>query len=127
MNIIAFPYYDNIAARVFTIMRFLERSRFDLTPRHEIQASMRTAWIESPDSPTGSTTLSKAIAQAKKDGLVVTEKGRRGGYKITDKGKELFYAEWAARKYINAAILQKKYRSLLWPEPPAAPALPLAA
>lgn len=127
MNTIAFPHYDKTAARIFTIMRCLERSRGDFTPRHEIRASLRIAWLESPDAPAGCENLRKALAKAKKDGLLVTERGACGGCRITESGKELFCAELAARKYMNASILRKEYRAYLWPQPPAAPALPLAA
>jgi len=127
MNIIAFPHYDDSAARIFTIMRSLERGRCDFIPRHEIKASLRMAWLESPDSSTGSKAFSKAIAMAKKEGLLVTERGAGGGCRITERGKELFFAELSARKYLNARILRQEYRAYLWPRPPAAPALPLAA
>ena len=127
MKLIAFPHYDHTAAHVFTIMRCLERSSGDFTPRHEIRASLRMAWLDSPDAPAGCENLRKALARAKKDGLLITERGAGGGCRITERGKELFYAEFAARKYVNASILRREYRTYLWPQPPAAPALPLAA
>jgi hypothetical protein len=127
MNIIAFPHYDDTAARIFTILRVLDRVRWEFTPREQIRASLRMAWHESPTSPPGVNTFAKAIKKAKKDGLLLTERGRGGGCRITERGRELFVLELTARKYLNARILRKEYRALLWPQPPAAPALPMAA
>ena len=128
MNIIAFPRYDDTAARIFTIMHSLERRSYDFTPREEIKRSLCMAWIDSPvksKSP-GSKAFSKAIKKANEDCLLVTERGPDGGYQITEKGRKLYFAELSARKYLNARILREKYRAYLWPQPPAPPALPLA-
>src|SRR5687768_4258830 len=115
MNIIAFPHYDDTAARIFTIMRSLESGRWDFIPRPEIKASLRMAWLESPDSSAGKKAFNKAFNKAKEEGLLVTESGAGGGCRITERGKELFFAEFAARKYLNARILRKEYREYLWP------------
>lgn len=127
MKIIPFRNYDDINARIFNIIRYLDGRCHQYVPSAIIRASMCMTWTESPDKAPGKKHFNEALLRAQEDGLVVAERGRDGGYSLTLKGKKLFEAEGAARKYINAGILRRGFRAYLWPEPPATLALGIAA